>query len=223
MTKKESKLIEIFKNEIAKIQTPGLQEHLKNILNLCPDYISECPSSSTGKYHPADEINPQGMTYHVKRCCIFAEEIGRMDDLSPLSIDILLMGCILHDVCKSGIPRGKYTVKEHPIYVYKIIQDYLPKVSGEMISNFLTTMDIKTGIETGNKVTLVSVLNSVANVCLFHEGRWTIPESKDTWKVTNKSAMSKEDIQLCKYMHMADFFASRRTVYEVMQTNEHSI
>lgn len=189
------KLIDTFQNEINKIKFPTFKQHVMELLKIAPDDILNMPSSSTGKYHPADEISKDGMIRHIKRCVIVAEETARMRGHTDEELDILIAGCILHDLFKQGIPRGKWTVKEHPIFSYEHIKKYVS-------NNKLTVDELSAGL-----------LDTLAVICLYHEGSWTIPES---YEKHPKSTCNKEQLQLAFSMHIIDFMASRRTIYDMM-------
>jgi len=208
-----SVLIEVFANEIAMIKDPVLKKHVIEIIKLCPDYVSRMPSSSTGKYHPPDEVgkeNTKGMIIHIKRLCALAPEMARKhsDDEYP-ETNFLVAGAILHDIFKngevdsSGNPKSKWTNKNHPRLIYELIHKYIE-------DNNLTED------EAGMK------LRTVANACLFHEGRWTVEQSRDSFKAhdlrfSGDSVMDEFDKQVCRDMHEIDYWASRRTMFNIMQ------
>ena len=146
------KLIDTFQNEINKIKGTTFKQHIIELLKIAPDDILNMPSSSTGKYHPADEISKDGMIRHIKRCVIVAEETARMRGHTDEELDILIAGCILHDLFKQGIPRGKWTVKEHPIFSYEHIEKY--------VSNNKPTVNELSAQQ----------LDTLAIICLYHEG-----------------------------------------------------
>lgn len=208
------KFEEVFVNEFRMIKDSQFKSHVFKILKLCPNYVMSIPSSSTGKYHPSDEVgHSRGMIYHIKRVAVFADEVACMEQHTNIERDIMIAGAILHDVFKNGLSNGKiskegvngtaskWTKKEHPIYIYELIHNYIQSIDNN-----------DSGIVDG-----VSNLISLANVCLFHEGQWTIQASKDIYK---SGSMTVEDKKLCNSMHMADYFASRRSVYDIMQDRE---
>lgn len=203
----KSDFLSTFSNELNQIKDSVFRSNVESIINICPDYILRIPSSSTGKYHPTDEIKEDGMIRHVKRMVVFVDEISRMEQLSDWERDILVAGCLLHDIFKNGktLENSKYTIKEHPILIYQTIYDYIKEY----------IKDIK---ETSENQEQVKMLISLANVCLWHEGQWTIEESRQEWNKRNiEKRMSDNDIALCKLFHSVDYFASRRSIFECMQ------
>jgi len=195
---KMNRIAVIFSSELAKISDQGFRKAVVEIINDCPDYIAEFPSSTTGKYHPVDEVDENGMIYHIKRCLVFAEETARMREHPKYEADILLAGCILYDIFKGGYTAGDHTDPMHPVYIYKKIMSYIEK-SEDNHANMM--------------------LEKLAFVCLLHEGQWTIKQSLDV----RHRKMRQDEIKLCESMHMVDFYASRRSVYEVMQNMTHEV
>lgn len=192
------KFEDIFKNEISLIQNSEFKKHILNIMAGLPTYIMDQPSSTTGKYHPSDEINNNGMILHIKRCVVFARELCVMRKCTPKEQDILIAGCLLHDALKMGpneIVNGLkvYTDSKHPIYIFSYIKKYVE--------------DNKEGLGE-----LAEMLAKLAMACLYHEGQWTIPESIKTAQIKQQDTQ-----KICDYMHEIDFYASRRSIYLAMQ------
>ena len=119
-----------------------------------------------------------------------------MLEIPPVDQDVLIAGCIFHDALKMGpndIPVGLkvYTNPKHPIFAFEHIKKYADQTEDK---------------------NLKKLLQKLAFVCLYHEGKWTIEASKTIAKIPNDYVQF-----LCDTLHMVDFFASRRSVYEVMQ------
>lgn len=190
-------ITEAFGKELNFIQNVAFKKICIEMLNAMPQYIITQPSSSTGKYHPTDETGKDGMIRHIKRCILLAQEACVMLDIPAKDKDVLIAGCLFHDSLKMGpneIPSGLkvYTNQNHPIYAFEYIKKYADK-----------TEDTK----------LKRLLQKLAFVCLYHEGKWTIEASKQLASIPN------DYIQfLCDTFHLVDFFASRRSVYEIMQS-----
>ena len=51
------KLLEEFDNIFSQIRNEAFRDVVKEIAYECPDYIIMTPASSSGKYHPQDEVN----------------------------------------------------------------------------------------------------------------------------------------------------------------------
>ena len=171
-----------------------------------PDYIVVTPASSTGKYHPQDEIGENGMILHIRRCANIAEEVVRMYDWDIRENDLLIAGSILHDIYKQGlptnrldkygieVPKVKHTTKLHPIYIFdriKAIAEAWPP--DDPIYQWIWDL---------------------AHLCLFHEGRWTIDQSRDAAVPSKMNSRSRE---LCQAMHVIDMMACKRSIADNFQ------
>jgi cardiolipin synthase len=102
------------------VHTPELKSVLKDILEHAPDGFYKSPSSSTGKYHPADEtrfadVRPSldppsqeeldkypggGLVLHSLRNMVLAASLCDYYGIEGRDRDEIVMGESLHDVCK---------------------------------------------------------------------------------------------------------------------------
>ena len=55
----------LFYKECQKIQNKELHDILQNTIYNIPGYFYIIPSSSSGKYHPADELSDGGLLLHT--------------------------------------------------------------------------------------------------------------------------------------------------------------
>jgi cardiolipin synthase A/B len=94
------------------IQDPALKTLVKSALKTVPKEFYTAPSSSTGKYHPADEINKGGLVLHTCRVVATAQHLADFYKIDQKERDILTAGLILHDSCKGGKPWEQYA-KDH--------------------------------------------------------------------------------------------------------------
>ena len=200
------RLIEQFNDLIEVINNEELRKVVHKLLEAAPDYITVCPASSTGKYHPADEIGENGMILHIRRCATIAIEVTRMYGWDQDAQDLLIAGSMLHDVYKQGLPTNrldkhgiempkvKHTTKLHPIYIFDRIRD---------IADAWPPDD-----------PLYQKLYDLAHMCLFHEGRWTIDQSRDAAVVSKMTPYTK---RMCEAMHLVDMMACKRPVADMFQ------
>jgi len=176
-----------------KIKNETLRGHIQKIVDSCPQYYKEIPSSMTGKYHPQDETGEGGTLRHIRRCLVFAEEASRMYDLDDFGCDVLCSACILHDIYKVGLEKPEFlkTDPMHPVYIFDKIEEYIcANELDEEIKKYLYYIQF---------------------ACLFHEGRWScdkVGEILFTLKPSNRAAYYGT------LMHIVDYFASRRSVAE---------
>lgn len=92
------------------IANPALKALVATGLTRVPEEFFAAPSSSSGKYHPADEINEGGLALHTARVVAMADKIMEYPGFSstPLEKDIVKAALVLHDTQKGGIPWNGY-------------------------------------------------------------------------------------------------------------------
>ncbi|MBT9585268.1 HD domain-containing protein [bacterium] len=117
MAKRSAKYVEssaklLLEQATNLIMDPSLKALVKTALKSIPKEFYSEPSSSTGKYHPADEINKGGLVLHTCRVVAMAQHLGDFYEISQKERDILTAGLILHDSCKGGEPWEVYA-KDH--------------------------------------------------------------------------------------------------------------
>ncbi|HHX67610.1 MAG TPA: HD domain-containing protein [Gallicola sp.] len=172
-----------FDYEISKIQN----EHIKNIvvktLEVVPEYFWRIVASSTSKYHPQYALGEGGLVRHTKAAvaialCLF--ENSTVQNFTQEEKDLIVAALILHDVCKNGIPGGKWTVTEHPL----LVKELFKKIEwNEEEKQF------------------IQIIN---NLIETHMGQWV-----EDFK-TKKKVLEKPKSKLQKFCHMADYLASRK-------------
>jgi len=184
------KLVVTFKQELARIADAELRQATEVVLKGGHDAFLQWPASSSGKYHPPDEVGPMGMVIHAKRCAKVAPDIARMYSLDKLGDDILVSASLLHDLYKQG-REGKegHTVKDHMIIIHEIINMTFNEFSIDIEDRFRSNL---------------------TNACLFHEGVWTPPEAHELDDGPTVYAMA---------MHVIDMMVTRRSIYDVMQSD----
>ena len=94
------------------IHDPTLKAMVKEGLKTVPKQFYSAPSSSTGQFHPADEINKGGLVLHTCRVVETAQHLADYYEISPKERDIVTAALILHDSCKGGKPWVDYA-KDH--------------------------------------------------------------------------------------------------------------
>ena len=185
------KLISTFKSELMKIRDDEIRNATEVLLKDGHDSFLQWPASSSGKYHPPDEIGPMGMVIHVKRCVRVAPDIARMYSLDNLGQNILISACLVHDLYKQGRDgKAGHTTKDHMLTIHEIIN--------------MTFKDLNID----EKDRFKSIL---ANACLFHEGVWT-PQEAYELDVAGPGVHAMA-------MHVVDMMTTRRSIYDVMQSD----
>lgn len=165
-----------------------------------PDYFWSIPSSSSGKYHPEDEICEGGLVRHtLKTVKVAKDTMAVIKDMLSTNIEILneeydyvgqlltlagniskkdreyaIAALFLHDSYKNGNPNVGHTIHEHPI------------VAAQAVSKVLNPC-----------------ANIVARLIVSHMGRW------NTSKYSEVILPTPED-DLQKFVHLCDYIASRK-------------
>lgn len=182
-----AKWSEIFREELDAFNDKRFMTAVENVMAKLPDTILERPASTTGKYHPNDELGSNGMIIHIKRACAMVPDAARKYQFSRYGEDVLRAGCLLHDAFKFGEPPTEHTVTEHPYLIYRELE------YGQYM-NF------------GDNPLVLDWLRDVALACAHHEGVWTT-ELCDGVRVT----------EFAKALHEIDYWVTRRVMWDVMR------
>lgn len=180
---------------IAMIGDPALKALVEEGLDTAPKLFFTAPSSSSGKYHPADEINDGGLVLHTARVVTMAEHLADFYGVTPQERDILTAALILHDTRKGGDAD------------WKTLKDYAPDhgdVAGSAIAR-LEGADTKEGKE-------------VVRLASNHMAQWTQIIPPGTKPGANGKVKSTSDPRppadkLEQIVSYADYLASQDNVY----------
>lgn len=94
------------------IGNPAIQAMVNEGLKNCEAEFFTAPSSKSGMFHPADEINEGGLALHTARVVQMGEHLSEYFGLNPSEKDNLRAGLVLHDSVKGGDPWAGYS-NEH--------------------------------------------------------------------------------------------------------------
>jgi len=116
--------LELFKEELNLISNKKIKDFVKECINKSPDYIFwDCPSSSSGLYHPLDELAGDGTILHTKKVFTLAYELSRALGCE-YHRDEICAAALLHDFAKQGLEKASgHTVREHPQIMAKFVAD----------------------------------------------------------------------------------------------------
>jgi len=184
------KLVATFEKELSKIKDVEIRQATEALLEGGYDEFLQWPASSSGKYHPPDEIGPMGMVIHVKRCVAVVPDIARMYNFDEFEQDILTAASLVHDLYKQGRDgKAEHTVNDHMIIINEIINMTFDDLGLDPTARFRSQL---------------------ANACLFHEGVWTPPEAHQLEDGPTVYATA---------MHTIDMMVTRRSIYDIMQSD----
>ncbi len=188
---------ELFLNELDYIKSERLQNACVKLVNLLPDYFFEVAAASTGKYHPSYAQGEGGLLRHSKAAMRIGFEllsnpcIG--DKYTDDEKDLMLIGLLVHDGLKLGMPKEKYTRFDHPILMANFIKEHASDLE-ELKSDEITFL---------------------GDVIKTHMGPWT----KD---YDGNEVLEKPKTKYQNFVHMCDYLASRKCL-EVPFDEENNI
>ena len=160
-----------FCKELELIFNKKIREFTRLCIISAPDYIFiDCPASSTGKYHPLDELGSDGNIIHTKKVFTVAYELCRGLNCEN-NRDVILAACLIHDLVKQGWTCTGHTHKMHPAFGAQLI---------ETVQKDTCILDI-------------DQFNMLRNCVGYHYGLWSYGE----WKKP-LSKYTREE--LCLYL-----------------------
>jgi hypothetical protein len=109
----------MFEEEVKLIQDEGIKTFTLKCINAAPDYFWKIPASSTGKWHPSDELGEGGKYLHSRKVTRIAYDLCRNADIVGWERDCVVSAAIQHDFCSRGYPTlEKYTISGHgPLWI----------------------------------------------------------------------------------------------------------
>jgi hypothetical protein len=176
--------VKVFENELSFIQDEKIKNFASKCIELLPDYFFEVAASSTGKYHPTYALNEGGLIRHTKAAVLIANELLNLEMYNKFTAtdrDLIITALILHDGFKHGNPKQDFTVSEHPL----------------IAANWIKFQCADLSIPSEQCEILVSAIRS-------HMGQFC----KD-YK-TKEEILPKPKTALEKFVHQADYLASRK-------------
>lgn len=145
-----------FEDELSLILNSKIREFTKLCLSEAPDYFfTDCPASTTGKYHPIDELAADGTIIHTKKVVTVAYILCRGLNCEQYR-DAILSACIIHDLLKQGKKKSGHTTKNHPALAAELV---------EQVQNATQMLDEES-------------FNIIRNGVGYHYGLW----STGVWK-----------------------------------------
>lgn len=163
--------LDTFEKELALILNEDVKEFTKLCLSEAPDYFfTDCPASTTGKYHPIDELGADGTILHTKKVVTVAYILCRGLDCEKYR-DQILSACIIHDLLKQGKKKTGHTTKNHPALAAELV---------EQVQNATQLLDEES-------------YNIIRNGVGYHYGLW----STGDWK---KDIREFTMTELCVYL-----------------------
>lgn len=157
---------EVFKAELDLIGDLTIREFTRLCIVAAPDYyFTDCPASSTGKYHPLNELGADGTIIHTKKVVTVAYDLCRGLNCEG-NRDLIISACIIHDLRKQGLTKSGHTTKSHPDLAAKLVDEV--QEATQMLDQYS--------------------YSTIRNCVGFHYGLWSI----DPWKKSLDSYSAEE-------------------------------
>lgn len=187
MVGQENKYFRLMLDEIDTLQDIDNRRFAHALLSNVPDYFFSVPASSSGKYHPSNDLGNGGLVRHsisvvrMLNHLLLPEGYYDFDDEQK---ELLKIAALFHDCMKSGTQeeyeQNKHTKFLHPLYA----------------ANFIMTTAIK------NAYPYEKAL-FIYNAVISHMGQWN---------TNGSSELPVPKTQDQKILHLADFLASRKDI-----------
>ena len=188
---------DVFKVELDYIKDSRIRNSCITMIKLLPDSFFVIEAASTGKYHPPYASGDGGLVRHTKAAVRIAVEllndacIG--DKYSAKEKDLMIMGIILHDGVKCGVPKERYTKVDHPILMADMIMDNEDRLEIDM-----------------------EEIEFVCDVIKTHMGPWTTD-------FNGVEVLEKPKSKFQNFVHMCDYLASRKILHVPFDENNNVI
>lgn len=189
--------VQALEKELNMIKNPTIREFTTFILTEAPAYLTEVPSSSSGKYHPPQSrVEPGGLISHLRATVVFANRLCRAYSIEKDDLDAVISACLLHDILKySDFEKGphvklKHTTKYHDydsaLFVHLAATRYLTQSGTE-----------------------VPWLKDITGCIAWHMGQWTKRKNP-----AHKVKKFPEEYSLLEtIVHLADMCSSEPDVH----------
>jgi len=155
----------VFADQLGLIYNETIREFTRLCICAAPDYFFiDCPASSSGKYHPIDELGADGTILHTKKVFTVAYQLGRGLECES-SRDEILAACLIHDLRKQGMNKTGHTAKNHPSLAAKLVKE----------------------VQDATQMLSKKSYQIIRNACGYHYGPWSSKEwKKDLDKYTRE-------------------------------------
>jgi hypothetical protein len=167
------------------------------LLGRVPDYFFIVPASSSGKYHPQNDLGEGGLVRHSISVLRMLEHLLEPEgyfDFTDEQKDLLKIAALFHDCMKSGTQEeyenNQRTKFLHPLYA----------------ANFIMT----TAIE--NEYPYEKAL-FIYDAVIAHMGQWN-KNKNESGMLPTPTTMSQ------KVLHLADYLASRKDINMTLEEDD---
>jgi len=144
----------IFLEQLGLIYDETIREFTRLCICAAPDYFFvDCPASSSGKYHPIDELGADGTILHTKKVFTVAYQLCRGLKCES-NRDEIIAACLIHDLRKQGMTKTGHTAKNHP------------KLAADLVEE----------VQQATQMLSEKSYQIIRNACGYHYGPWSTKE-----------------------------------------------
>lgn len=184
-----NKFYQMMADEISTIESDDVRKFAISLLNSIPEYFFTVPASSSGKYHPKNDLGEGGLVRHsisVKRMLIHLLEPNGYYEFTEREKDLLIVAALFHDSFKSGTQeeyeKNNQTKFLHPAYAASYI----------IMQSVIHSFDYKDA-------------KFISSAIISHMGQWNKNRS-------NLGTLPTPETPEQKILHLADYLASRKDI-----------
>jgi len=198
--RKDSIYYQMMSDEINTINDYNTREFALKLLDEIPEYFFTVPASSSGKYHPENDLGEGGLVRHsisVKRILDHLLVLEGYFTFTNKEKELLKVAALFHDCMKSGT-QSDYVANEHTKFLHPIFASAFILVQAATVSfPYNDAMFI-------------------ADAIASHMGQWHKSDRENGSLPTPVS-----DAQ--KILHLADYMSSRKDINMKLEKPEISI
>ncbi|MFH1684294.1 MAG: HD domain-containing protein, partial [Candidatus Margulisiibacteriota bacterium] len=151
------------------IQDKTIRDFVKTAIQHSFNQFFLGPSSTGGKYHPADEVVLAGLLHHTKRVAHLARQLSEILGLDQVVKDEIVAAAILHDICKSVTmtEEGKFEWGYHSVEDHSVVgAEWLKTI----FHNYFKSSEYYQSLKDQEKEK--AKLERVATSVFFHQNIW---------------------------------------------------
>lgn len=179
----------MMEDEINTLSIDDIKEFGLALLGTIPEYFFNVPASSSGKFHPKNDLGEGGLVRHsitVRRMLRHILEPNGYYDFTVREIELLELAALFHDSFKSGT-QEEYEENIHTKFLHPVLA-----------ANHILMESVKKRFDYDSASFMASAIMS-------HMGQWNT-----SWREAGTLPLPKTPAQ--KALHLADYLASRTDI-----------
>lgn len=176
-------------DEINTLTFDDIKEFGLALLHTIPEYFFKVPASSSGKFHPKNDLGEGGLVRHsitVRKMLRHILEPNGYYDFTDREVELLELAALFHDSFKSGT-QEEYEENIHTKFLHPVLA-----------ANHILMESVKKRFDYDSASFMASAIMS-------HMGQWNT-----SWREAGTLPLPKTPAQ--KALHLADYLASRTDI-----------